>query len=708
MLNYDQNNQSILIQLTKDNQCLINSIPYNNQINNQKTRKCIPTKSNSQGSKSPINIISKFPVEDLNLSLTPTDKNTSDRKNISMQNENENEDNLLLSFSRILDASKTSTNSIIFNKDQSKDISMCNYYDKTPVNEINITSEVNNGNSTNTNTKKNLNQLFNNISGDKKTPLKYLKNQIQNKNEDEYLNYDIYNKNCGKTHRNSNITEMSDNDNKINLFTKYEDDNDTSNQNISDNKTNMDINITPSTKKNNSKESINDALSNKISNNNKNDRNVKINEFCIENLININIEKPIKNYNNQKNFDNQKKILVNRVNFKELKLKSKNRTCSTIGISNFNVFFNGIENININNNYIQNNDNNINNHNYVDMSDDKEKLINSPGNSNTDTVVRVSKTKKNIKISQKILINEQENISNNIQLKTDRTGTNNLNLTLSNKSSYKKNNLTNNKKKFSIAHQMKDKLKTLLEKHKDYLSENIEKNKYINKLRIKEINSNFFNFSHKTLNGPLPSRITNSNKNFNNNSTRNINNTFKNIKNKNNNPLINNSHFIKNCNGNKNSKKNMNKSTKNLVNSQKILNGCNSKKVINNYISKNNYQIQTERNTYANGLYNEYSNLLKNNNGIIYVNKVKKTSETSRNISKKNNEYFNSYHNFVSSTTRVINGASRQPSKIIQNFNFYNKKRNYGNINQENIKFGLNLDNSENISISANSITTSN
>ena len=718
MLNYDQNNQSqsIQIQITNDNQCIINSIPYTNQIMSQKFRKNIPSKNYPQNSKNSIDITNKFPNEELNLSLSPSEKNSTEKKKDQTQNKNENEENLLLSFSHIFDTSKTSTNSLIFNKDQSKEISTGNYYDKTPVNEINITPKVNNDNSTNTNTKKNLNQLFNNISGEKKTPLKYLKNQIQNKIEDDYLNYDIYNQNCGKIHKNYNTNEMSDNDNKINLFTKYEMDNDISDQNISNNKKNININITPSTNKNNSQESISDFFSNKNSNNNnkndKDDKNEIVSEFCIENLININIENSTTNKNeNNTDTNKQKRIFVNRANFKELKLKSKNRTCSTIGINNFNVFLNGIENNNnnINNNLIQNinNNNKTSYHNYVDMSNNKQQLINSPGNSNTDTVIHVSNPRKSIKIDKKILINEQENVLDNIQLKTDRIGTNNLKLTLSNESSYNKKNITNNKKKFSITHQMKDKLKILLEKHKDYLSKNDPKNKYLYKPKVKDINSNF---SQKTLNAPLTSRITYSNKNFNisNNSLKSNSKILKKTKKKISSTHINKNHFISNCSDNKKLKKIFNKSSKNLTSSQKTLNNCNHKKIINNYLFKNNESVQNERNSCINGLYNDYSSLLSNKSGIISVNKINKTNISNRNINKKNNKQLNSYNNFISNTTRFLNGASRKPTKIIQNFNFYNKKKNYRKNNPDIINLGLNLDNSENISIFANSITDSN
>ena len=699
MLNYDQNNQSqpILIQLTKDNQCIINSLPYSNQIFNQNYHKYIPTKNNSQCLKNPNNVINKFSIEDLNLSLTPTDKKSNGHKKNLFQNKNENEDNLLLSFSNIFDVSKTSTNSIILNKNKLKEKLMFNNFDITPVNTIH---ELKNDNNTKTNTKKNLNQLFNNISGDKKTPLKFQKDQIQNKIKDDYLNYDIYNKNCGKMHKNSNLTETSDGDNKINLFNKYEMDNDISNLNINTNKAN--IYISPSTKKVNSKENINGFLPNN-NNFNKSGEKKTISEFTIENLINIEIENPIKNNNENKiNSNERKKILVNRANFKKLKLRSKKRTCSTINISNFNCFFNGIERTNSNDNIFQNDYDKTNFHNYIDMSNDKQKLISSTGNSNTNTVVHISNAKKNIKTNKKILIKEQGNISNNLQLKTDRIGANNLNLSLSNKSSCKKNSFISNKNKYSIAHQVKEKLKILLQKHKDYLSKNNSKNKCENKLKIKEVNSNYF--SHKNLNSPVATRMSYSYKNFNINSNlmKNNNKILKKSKNKiNNNCLFNKSNILKNCNDNKNIKKIFNKSTKNIANSQKTLNDCNHKKIIKSYFFKNNYPFPTERNSCINGLCPDYSNSLNDKNEMISFSQI---SNKSRNINMKNSQHLNKYNNFISNTSRLMNGASRHPAKIIQNFNFYNKKKNYRDNDLDIINHGLNLDNSENISIFANSI----
>ena len=764
LCNDNKTTQCSQIQITQNNKFKIQSIPNNSciypksyKLKNQNKNSMLTTNNN--------------PNEDLNIANNQEEINISDLvcnntlEEKSKQNEKNCEDNpnMLLSDSNILDNSKndiSNTNSIIFNnKEKTKEglvqSALCNYFDKTPVN-INMNSEKNNEN-INNNVKCNLNKVFSNLNSDKKTPIKYSKNQFHNKSDDDYYglgNNSIKNHSFNK--RSKNNSNISDNynykkDDRKNLFQKYEIDNEMSNVCLSNNKNNeksnfdyfdTDRNISSKKKekekeKLESKMEISDFFAKKDYFNDEIIEKQKYTNYCIENIGNINIE----NHHNINLHDNKNnnKIVVNRANFYTInpKINTKN-SFTNIGITNFSIKLNGVSKtnnvVNTISSFEKNNDNNQNNtktiyHNYIYMNNNKQRNFNSPVNSNSSTVVHVSNQKQTSKLNTRNSRNNSHEGKNkksnflifNGKIKSERSVVNKLNFNLSSRSSSNKNKNSfnkNDKKKKVYCKQIGEKIKNILNKR---ITKNINdtlkaNNNMINKIKIKKIdillnNKNTMN----TINTSNTKRlfITKKNK-YDLDSikkystiTNTISNSFRNKKQKLPKLKINIDKCVVKCHSHRNTDKKLNKDlSKNQLNNkirQKKLDGNNFQTINNsssrfsnknninkphNNIAKNIYLIPTQR-----SLYNNASNFLFDTSNKMNNNLGKDINE-----SQKSNTSRNTNNNIIREkyfcNTQLMN-ANRRPTKIIQNFSCYNKKKN----NDKDII----LDNEDNMDIKTNS-----
>ena len=326
----------IQIHLTNNNECIIQAIS-NKNINDIKLSKAKPLNSNNQNNKiknedlnlNNLNYLNNIESDDLmNLSITQNDLNSTSQKNIKNKNINyehdENSDNIIINFSELLESINSNdnlnlkTNSIIINKELTKN----------KLNNLPICKNLYNTNSENTKNNDNItHDLVNkfkeynylsyrnsNINSGRKTPLKYIKKQFNNKNENEKE------KEKEKINLNKKIINNEDiqGKNLLNNFNHIQGNNN-NNKNTNDclmaNKNiksilNKDLNILYNLNENKNSNNLNNILINKVKIGNKNILNGKINSTQ-KNAISINDEK---------------KITVNRVN----SYKSKNNKNSKV------------------------------------------------------------------------------------------------------------------------------------------------------------------------------------------------------------------------------------------------------------------------------------------------------------------------------------------------------------------------------------------
>ena len=308
-------NQCIQIHLTNNNECIIQAIS-NKNINDIKLSKAKLINSNNQNNQrnkiknedlnsNSLNYLNNIESDDfMNLSITQNDLNSTSQKNIKNKNINyeneENSDNIIINFSELLESMNSNdnlnlkTNSIIINKDlANKKINNFPIYKKNNYiknNNDNVPHNLVNNNI------ENIPKSYrnSNINSGKKTPLKYIKKQFNNKNEKEanlntkiISNEDIHGKNLLnnfnyiKGKKNNNI-----NDNLI------------SNKNY---KTtfNRELNIIYDLNENKNSNNLNNIMINKVKNGTKNILYAKS-----------------KTQTNTISSNDEKKIIVNRINSK--------------------------------------------------------------------------------------------------------------------------------------------------------------------------------------------------------------------------------------------------------------------------------------------------------------------------------------------------------------------------------------------------------
>ena len=329
----------IQIHLTNNNECIIQAIS-NTNINDIKLSKAKPMNLNNQSNKiknedlnlNNLNYLNNIESDDLmNLSITQNDLNSTSQKNIknkNINNENdENSDNIIINFSELLESINSNdnlnlkTNSIIINKELSKN----------KLNNFPIYKNYSNANSENTKNNDNLphDLVYNikennylsyrnsNINSGKKTPLKYIKKQFNNKNENQKENQ----KEKEKINLNKKIINNEDihGKNLLNNFNYIKGKNNSkntydysmANKNI---KTilNKELNILYDLNENKNFNNLNNVLINKV----------KIGNKCI---LNGKIKATQKNATY---INDEKKITVNRVNSHKIKnnKNSKDRT----------------------------------------------------------------------------------------------------------------------------------------------------------------------------------------------------------------------------------------------------------------------------------------------------------------------------------------------------------------------------------------------
>ena len=191
----------IQIHLTNNNECIIQAIS-NKNINDIKLSKTKLMNSNNQNNKiknedlnlNSLNYLNNIENDDLmNLSITQNELNSTSQNNIKNKNKNyendENSDNIIINFSELLESINSNenlnlkTNSIIINKDLTKNKlnnfpiykSLCNTDRENTKNNDKIAN--------NFKEFKHLSYKNSNINSGKKTPLKYIKKQFNNKNE---------------------------------------------------------------------------------------------------------------------------------------------------------------------------------------------------------------------------------------------------------------------------------------------------------------------------------------------------------------------------------------------------------------------------------------------------------------------------------------------------------------------------------------------
>ena len=731
--------QTNQLQLIQNDKCAIQSIPNNSciypksyRIKNQ--NKNVTLTENNENKN--INNLYK----DQNFSNIQTQKNICGlifnnpiyKKSKQIEKNSEDKSNILLNRSSHLDTSKNNisfTNSIIFtNKEKTKEdftqSALCNYFDKTPTN-IDKNSENNNENSNN-NLKCDLSKIFSTLNSDKKTPIKYSKNQFHNKNEDEY--YDLgnnSNKNNSFNEKNKKFLNVNDNyriEDRNSLYQKYEIDNETSIEYMSGNKNNEKINFdyNETDKNNSSKKKENEKLELKMKVNefltkkdNINDEIIekqKYKNYCIESIDNINIDKSINKNINLDNSKKYKKIVVNRAKFYAIKPKINQKNhFKSIGITNFGIKSNKISNTNnganiipdINGNNSQDNTITIY-HNYIDMNNNKQKSLNSPESSNTSTVIHVSnqkeifkfKSRNSRKISKNAKIKKNNSVVINGKMKTEGFIVNKLNLNLSSRSSsIKGKNLSgknDENEKINIFYKYNgEKIPNIIinKKKSKKINNSLKANSSsVNKIKIKKIdilNNKIIINTSKTSRQYIPKNIL---KNNNRSITNSNNNSFRNNKMQkisklktNNAKYATKSHSHQNINF---KKLNKDLSKNKLINKveQKILDGNNSQSngtSIERFLNKNNSNkfntniaqnfnlIQSQRNFYINHFSLDGSNKMNDNLGKD-DNEYKK-SITSRNKNIVIDKYL--------CNTQLMS-VNRRPTKIIQNFSYYKKKNN--------------------------------
>jgi hypothetical protein len=279
-----------------------------------------------------LNYLNNIESDDLmNLSITQNELNSTSQNNIKNKNKNyendENSDNIIINFSELLESINSNenlnlkTNSIIINKDLTKNKlnnfpiykSLCNTDRENTKNNDKIVN--------NFKEFKHLSYKNSNINSGKKTPLKYIKKQFNNKNENQ-KEKEIEKekeKEKEKINLNKKIIDNEDIHGK-NLLTNFHYiKGKNNNKNINDyliaNKNiktilNRELNILYDLNENKNSNNLNTILINKVKIGNKNILNGKI-KLTQNNAISINDEK---------------KITVNRVN----SYKSKNNKNSKV------------------------------------------------------------------------------------------------------------------------------------------------------------------------------------------------------------------------------------------------------------------------------------------------------------------------------------------------------------------------------------------
>ena len=299
------NPESIQIQITKDNKCIIQSI-----LNNKNSP---PILNNSLNLNNPQNNMNNY--NNLSNGQNFNNENCQNYNNKEEINNIGCEDKLLISFSNLSEFAKTNinNNSMIDkdNKEFLKTSSVCNYLDFTPNGNTNTINDNNYSNILNNEIKqRNLNYIFNILNSDNK---KNIENDNNNKIGDSHPSF-------------SNQKSFYDNS-YLNFQNK--------------------INHINSTKSNNSKKQNNYIIENMNNINIINNKN-KIENLKMENVKNIQIT-------NNKNFDIYKNHTDNLNIYKNI---SKHLSNFSFGINNFNI-------INPTNNFKNNNLNCINEENNI-------------------------------------------------------------------------------------------------------------------------------------------------------------------------------------------------------------------------------------------------------------------------------------------------------------------------------------------------------
>ena len=287
--------QNIQIQLTKDNQCIIQSIPNKNLSNTKLLKaKTIEQCENDNN----LNNLNHIPSDDLlNLSITQNDINNN-QKNIKLNNtlnyttnnniNEDNSENLLINLSELLDTTKSNETINIF----PNNINGIYFNNK---NNFILNNESNNK----------INKNINYINIDKITPLKYKNKQINNNKCEEKIN-NIFKKKVKKD------------ENKFCRKKLFFNLNDTSDINTNNNYENENIdyfNISNNISNNNNNKIKNESKDKNNSNNNKNKKilNSKLNTIIKKGNEIIN------NNNSIINKKNEEKIIVNKTNSNKIK-----------------------------------------------------------------------------------------------------------------------------------------------------------------------------------------------------------------------------------------------------------------------------------------------------------------------------------------------------------------------------------------------------
>ena len=403
--------ESIQIQITQDNKCIIQSLLNNASNTSNNIKSDIPPNSmannnlnNGQIESNNNNLINKNSV-----SITQDQNNENYNNNINNQEENinNNDDNLIISFSNISEITKTNNNSIFGkdNKDNLKTPSVCNYLDFTPINNRNSDNNCMNMNHNTYNNeikKRNLNYIFNILNSDNK--------KLDEENNNSFLsNRKIFNCN------NLNFSNSLNNTNYIKKEKK-------NNYVI---ETIKDINI----------------INNK---NNDNDRQI----LKIENINNIEIIN-----NKVKNRDNNQEI--NKTNYEDCsnyKNFAKHLSNFSFGINNFNIVTN--LNTNTKNNNNENNNINIyNDNNNINNAYDNNRL-NNIVNDNINNILDNNNNLENNNQCFSPKFSEQKEVPNKNKIKFKEYKIEHLDLNDINnyKNNTKNNNIDNHYNNFQLSH----------------------------------------------------------------------------------------------------------------------------------------------------------------------------------------------------------------------------------------------------------------
>ncbi len=692
----------IQIHLTRDNKCIIQAIPNKNKSKNGKIDQYFKKDNNIYEYDNSYNNISKnIPSEDslMNLSITQNDINISTNnnniKNNNLKNNSENSDNIV-NFSELLDTTKSNNLKLISNsklftikKREERDMSL-------KKNDSNI-SNISNLNS---------NQKIISINSDKKTPLKYLKAQFNNKNKvlrnNDYCfrknllnnfndNSDFKEKNINPNDNENNVRHSSnicnENLNILNIIASLNNSksNNSSNKkflktnNIEDNSNNKEEKKIIVNRLN----SYRDYKNTKDNDNQNKDQLIRVTKKCNTNRI-----LKVNNNNNNKKINNQNKkndvklsksnshhkmkavnLTKNNSNY-SMSLKTLNCSEITLNIKHNNHFdsenkkklVNKISKNNITQKTFKKLSNDINKSNYknyINMSENNTKrLRNKENNSNTETAIFNSNREK-----------VRNKNSNNQSIKK-RLSQNCQNLK-------KKINLTFNEYKYKKLKSMNKSLYKEKEKEKGIFAyiknKSLNKNKSFRKaLTFRSRNSELNNIVRNNSGGIKSTTI-----NRDNNGKSKVNITkiiFKNNNNNNNSINERNKSFNnKNNKINKNLLKNMCQNIKKDYSKIKI-----NPKILKSIENIHNTKNKTERINIKHfiqiPLFNIYDHSTINN---IFTNKKTVNKNNYKENIDSNVFMSNNNLNFINNITHENSAESRNTPKLSQLNTFSYKSLNY-------------------------------